>query len=954
MTHKLIIIGLAIVTGISAAPIGRYQAPLAVNISLEESMVNEKAHVKRTESGWNWILSADQTKVTLSFDLDKMKINPAFYDEIQVRFRCRESLVSIALELQDYPVKDLRRSWYSKIAIKPGAWNDWRVDMKLDDDSFQENHQKYSGRKLNITLQKRYLRIPGEPPSREVDIAEIRFLRRPVDIEFDEFKAEWRKEKNQLVWNYFIEVFNRELKEQTVELRNDCSRLKEFAPSWQSKIIKLKPRERISIPLSLSIPEKKASALPVLYSESILPFMKVRDAEPAIEFYPVLGYRPRRIWAVIPPVHKIDIYQRPTEKQQKNLIAAANAALNSAWGIPEFGPAQHPSAYLDKKNNSKLKQLSWFRHQSLKTGEEITDDKKLNQGNIISIHQKNFERALLLGHAWRESGNVIYAEAARDVFLEYARVYPTLGVNSFYATAYRTRLGQSSLMTSFWFTSAINAYAAIRESAALSNDDRQIIEECFLAPELAVLYGHNIEFTNMQVHHYQVYARGVSVIGKHWNLLGEALYGDHGFYEMIEHSFSEDGMSQEGNVYHIFALNPLLDFARQMRLFGIEVMNRRFKRIFDGMVENTPDGIVRGDAHAKCLLDAWNVYRDTRYLPTLRHHKLLNEPGGELLTVSSVQENNGFVWLREKSPYGFRAVSLNYIMALDRMEYDRLHFSMFDPELLNTEVWRISYGSPQSKLMERTVSHNTVTVDMKDQADVPAKLATFIKRPLMPGALFTEANEAPLYSGVAFSRVAAIFDGIMFIGDLQDSRDEHTYDWPLYSVWEPWSHKETGWFEFPFELKNADTGYPFMIDAKSATTGKGFSVIYGVGAMNRTGLRVDRTAPNRYVRVTFGEIGDTEVFSAKTPRGHLPEPGPVMMLRQRGKSAAFAAAFEVLNQKNEKTRVNSVENIWRDGVNGAWLINADSGRYLVIVNRTGNKIEIMNKEYHNKLEVIKL
>ncbi len=955
MKYLLVICTIMLALSVQAEPAGRYQAPRSAVLRLDQGAAGKGgAQVKQQGNIWQWTLSADQNLATLSFDLDKAGINPEFYDEIQIRFRSMKSLVMMLAEVQDYPVTDLRRSWYSKIAIQPEAWNDWRLDMKLDDDSMQEYPIKSSGRKLNISVQKRYLRIPGEPPEREVEIAEVRFLRRPVELNFDELQAKMTREKSEIRWTYELELFNKELTPRTVELKLDSTKLKHFKPSWQENKIVLQPRERRTVPLSLAIAESAAAKQPVLYSESVLVRMACPELKELPEFYPVMGYRPRLIWAVVPPAEVKDFFSAPPKDRQAKVIAGADKALGQSWGVPEFGPARHPSAYLDKEGSSKLETLSWYRHRSIKTGRLIENDMEINRGNITNIHGGNFKRALLLGQAWRLTGDVAYAEAARDVFLEYVRVYPSLAVTSISATGYRSRLGLNTLMTAFWFHTALEAYDAIRTSAALNDADRQEIEDRFLAPELAALYGHNIEFTNMQVHHYQVYAYGAAVLRRHWNLLGEALYGDHGFYAMVEHSFSEDGMSQEGNVYHIFALRPLLDFAKEMRALGIEVMNQRFKRVFDGAVENSPDGIVRSQGMAGCLLEAWQVYRDVRYLPTLRYHKLVDEPGGGLLTESSVQPNNGFLWLREKSGYGFRAVSLNYIMALDRMEYDRLHFNLYDPGQLCTEVWRLNYGAKNGDVMYKTVSHNTVTVDRGDQADVAAQMIAFLKRPHMPGALFTEVAEAPLYEGVRFSRAAAIFDGIMFIGDLQQGSATHVYDWPLYGLWEPWAHQEVGRFRLPFELKTADTGYKFMSDARSADAEQGFSAVCGATAFDKGGQRIGRTAPDRWLRATFAGAPAQEVFSANTPRGHMPEPGPLLMLRQQGKEAVFAAAFEVVPQADAPGRVKMVETVWRDGVSGAWKITADSGMYLVIVNRTGKTVEVNGIKTEQKLEVIKL
>src|SRR5690606_25113968 len=113
-----------------------------------------------------------------------------------------------------------------------------------------------------------------------------------------------------------------------------------------------------------------------------------------------------------------------------------------------------------------------------------------------------FKRADLLADAWRASGEVRYAAAARDMLLEYARQYPFLRPSAPDATSGRSRLGLNTLMASYIFPQICDAYAKIKHSPALSDSDRALIENQFLLPETLAIYTHDIGYSNMQAEHY--------------------------------------------------------------------------------------------------------------------------------------------------------------------------------------------------------------------------------------------------------------------------------------------------------------------------------------------------------------------------------------------------------------------------------------------------------------------
>jgi hypothetical protein len=81
----------------------------------------------------------------------------------------------------------------------------------------------------------------------------------------------------------------------------------------------------------------------------------------------------------------------------------------------------------------------------------------------------------------------------------------------------------------------------------------------------------------------------------------------------------------------------------------------------------------------------------------------------------------------------------------------------------------------------------------------------------------------------------------------------------------------------------------------------------------------------------------------------------MLLLRQEGKGAEFACAFDVV-KNGASQRVKSVRSLPftpAHPLSGVWEIKADSGTYYVIVNRTGKELSFGDIKTTKKLEVIK-
>lgn len=967
-------------------------------LSLLSPGVSGDADLQQTKSGnIVWSLPEGIEEAKLSFDLDTLKIRPRDFDEIHLRFKPHGGEILWQPELTAYPVKGMRRHWYSKFPLQQNEWQTARFDLDRDDDGWWVGGKSdLEHRALNLELNKQWQRVPGEKTWREVEIASIAFVRRVVGVDFDEMAAQPIDSKTAVGWTYNLIVTNSDTEPRTAKLWLDTSHQKYFSANWKKKTVTLKPRERRLIPVQLSMPKTAAKKLPPLYSEPVQACIRL-DEKDAVEFTPLRGYRPRYLWATLPAATQ----EFPAVKDASKIIEQAEKVLLEDWGVPTYGPATHPQGYYNPETSKTPIPLSWFRHQDPETKEIFTDEKYV-LSYILRIHTDNFKRADLLADAYRATGDLRFAAAARKVLLEYARQYPFMRPSAPDATSGRSRLGLNTLMSSYIFPQICDAYAKIKNSAALSDADHAAIENNFLKPEALALYDHDVGYSNQQAEHYLAYMHAAFALN-YWPMAGEAIYGDHGFYAMVEHAFSEDGISHEAGAYHWSTLAAMLNVARFLDARGVNVMNARFKRVFDGMVNNSPQGIYEQPNTWGAFEFAYRIYRDPKYIPTLKAAKLwppmyehdvilkgatrpeespkvsndVSQPGdpstalvprfaqdddrkiGDRLTESSLLPNVGYLWLREQSQQGFRALSINYISQWDRLEHDRLHFSLFDEHgRVTSEIGRIIYSAPEAGTMKNTFAHNSVVVDGKNQELQPSTLAAFLDRPSLPAALITEDVQSPLYPGIEFSRVVAILDGVFFVGDLYHGKGKHTFDWPLYAPWQPGDKEKIAVPRTALKLEKVEdpkstfSKYPWISEAQSARTDASISVA----------LHVEEAKGQhpRELNITFAPMSDALFIDAKVPRGYRPKSGPMFFVRQENRSAAqFGAAFDITAPVG-KSHIQKVENISVIDLNGksiapgkaaAWSVQTAKGKYQIIINRSGGAVRAGDIETEETLYV---
>ena len=923
--------------------------------------------VKNKAGNYEWSIPTDKNNTEIVIDLDALKVVPHDYDELQIVFRNLEGKCGMNIQLRNYPLTDQLRDWYVKTVIPYDKMLDERLDLRRDDDGwwYRYTPKVYPNRQLALTLLRYSTRKAGETRVRKVEIEKIQFIRRFADISFDEQKAVFKRipaglfSNAKLEWTYTIRVQNKRAEQLKCDLVIDTKDLKHFSVNFTKKELTFAPREVKEFKLVLSIPEKVAKKMPVLYSERVLPRLLTKDAP---QVYTIMGYRPRYVWGTVPPEKVTWKLPAPLPKNEKKVMEQAEKDLDLAFGIQ---PQIHPD-YCAFFRKSVMKAESFYRIKNTKTGEDLSKNAQVQGGLIYHHNRAVFEAMKRMAQAYQKTGDLRYPTKIRDILLEYVHWYRYLPPHGPSSTSASIRITSSTLDGSYFFYEGLSAYAAVKDSPVFGPEDRRRIEEEFFGEIVSDFYAHNDNFSNIQLHHLSTYGRSVIALNRWWNLLGEAVYGDNGFHAFANQGFTPDGSSGEAGVYHYFGLYPLLEFADEMRESGVELIDNRFKRVYDYGVLSTPHGISDWNLR-KTYIQAYRIFKDPKYLPSLKVIKQL--PAGmdpkdvpdTIFLGNTHMKNNGYLYLREQSKAGFRALAINYIMGWDRMENDRLHFRLFDDKgMISHEVFRIGYTQKGAGVMDKTWGHKTVVVDEKNASQNPSNIAAFLDRASMPAALFTEKKESPLYPGVKFSRAVAIMDGIFFVGDCQKPADgkEHTFDWPFYAPWQPWAKKT----EFLYELTNGKkfdtpmkTSMEFVENLMGTAVKKNVQCRVGIPtATPQTAFNVYKKA-DRHVYLNLAFPGDATVATFRVPRGSRPGLGPAFLLRQKGKTMRLGAAMDVV-APGGKSRVKSVTEVPftpADPLSAVWEIKADTGIYYVIINRTGKTLKAGKIETNKNFEVIK-
>ena len=223
----------------------------------------------------------------------------------------------------------------------------------------------------------------------------------------------------------------------------------------------------------------------------------------------------------------------------------------------------------------------------IEAGIDVPIPKDLAGGYTHERHKANFFTMQKAGVLFQITGDEKYAIYIRDMLLEYAEMFPTLGKHPAKRSYARGKLFWQCLNDANWLVYTSQAYDCIYDW--LDVDTRTKLNKELFRPYADYISIENPRFFN-RLHNHSTWGNaGVGMIGLVMDdseLVERALYAfnikdpvglkadndggtlnlkgykEGGFLAQIDHSFSPDGYYTEGPYYQRYAMYPFLIFAQ--------------------------------------------------------------------------------------------------------------------------------------------------------------------------------------------------------------------------------------------------------------------------------------------------------------------------------------------------------------------------------------------------------
>lgn len=233
---------------------------------------------------------------------------------------------------------------------------------------------------------------------------------------------------------------------------------------------------------------------------------------------------------------------------------------------------------------------------AMAAGINVPQPRDLGGGVTHEQHKANYKAIHGAGALYRLTGDRAYADFARDLLLEYARLYPTLSNHPAGNSPVRGRLFWQALNDSVWLVYSAQGYDAIRDT--LTAAQRETIDNDVFRRMARFLSEENAPYFD-RIHNHATWATaGVGMTGyvlRDPELVDRALNGTAhdgraGFLRQVDELFSPDGYYAEGPYYQRYALAPFVIFARAIQ------QNEPQRDIFgrrDGVLLKAVDGVIQ-------------------------------------------------------------------------------------------------------------------------------------------------------------------------------------------------------------------------------------------------------------------------------------------------------------------------------------------------------------------------
>lgn len=397
-------------------------------------------------------------------------------------------------------------------------------------------------------------------------------------------------------------------------------------------------------------------------------------------------------------------------------------------------------------------------------------------------HKQNYREMQQAGILFTITGEEKYARFVRDMLIEYAKLYPTLGRHPLAHNQAPGKLFHQMLNETVWLTYTSMAFDCIYDW--LDQATRDKIEQNVFRIIIDWFITENHHEFNRIHNHGTWTVCSIGMIGfvlDDQNLVDMALYGTEkdgngGFLKQLDLLFSPDGYYMEGPYYVRYAMRPFFLFAEaiernQPELKIYDYRNQILKKAYYSAVQTTfPNGVFPPINDASRTMDIKDVgivlansLVYSRYgadpnllaVAKIQNEVLVNGAGLELaqdftsadnipdMDWGSIEFTDGYDGKQGGLGIFRMGTGENQSMLLMKYgvhgaghgHFDKLHFIFFDqgreviPDYgfcrwINIEPKFGGRYLPENKSYAmQTIAHNTVTVDQNCQNNFDRKQA---------------------------------------------------------------------------------------------------------------------------------------------------------------------------------------------------------------------------------------
>jgi len=568
-------------------------------------------------------------------------------------------------------------------------------------------------------------------------------------------------------------------------------------------------------------------------------------------------------------------------------------------------------------------------------------------------HKKNYRNMQSAGVLYTITGERRYATWVRDVFLQYATLYPTLGAHPLAKNQAPGKLFHQSLNDANWLVGASIAYDCVYN--ALTPAERARIEANVLRPMadwLSVKQANEFD----RIHNHGTWAAAsVGMLGLvlgDTSYLNRALYGTKrdktgGFLRQLDLLFSPDGYYMEGPYYIRYALLPFYQFAEAVERVRPDMHIYAYrdsilkKGLYAAVGTAFPNGVFPpiNDASRSMAIDAPEVVLalDLAYArygansnllgaAAIQNKVILNgaglavardmaaQPRRPAVDFGSVEftdgsdgKRGGLGILRSGVGQGASMLLMKYgVHGEGHGHFDKFHFSFFDdgrevvPDYgfsrwINIEPkFGGRYLPENDSYAMQTIAHNTVVVDERTQND--AKEAA--DEAVWPERHFFDTGVANVQAMSARSH--KLYAGVSMQRTMLMVRDGRL-PYPVVIDLFRLTSNDTHTYDWPLHFRGQLITTNVKYDAATtalAPLGKAFGYEHlwkQASGTTDAGVQFTWLDGGRYYSITSSASPNTQLLLARTGAG---DPNfnlisePMLLLRRRATNELFASVIE--------------------------------------------------------------